>query len=438
MTMMQKEFDANLYRLTEPRTQSCRVLLAVSGGIDSMTMAHLFLNSSLKIPFAVAHMNFSLRDESSDGDELHVKKWCEDHAVPFFSKKVDTLTYAKEHSISTQMAARDLRYGWFDELISQHGFDFLAIAHNANDNVETFFLNLMRGTGLRGLSGIRETNGYIIRPLMVFTRARITDFATKEGIVHREDATNSESHYMRNRIRNEVFPHFSMINPSFLTTITNEMHRFSDVSEIMEDLFRSKEGVLYRKQGEVLLVDIQQLNSERFRSYWLFRILDGYGFNESQISDIEASLTAQSGKVFNSAAYVLVRDRDYLKLYPSADDMENEVRLKVRKFAKPDDFNAKEAPEGVLYVDAAKLPSHVSARHPKAGDRFKPFGMKGFKLLSDYFTDLKLDVEQKKREVVVVVTDKNGAEQIVAIAGRRIDDRFKVTEKTRTILQFSL
>ena len=436
--MMQKEFDARLDSLTASRTPGCRILVAVSGGIDSMSMASLFLNSSLSIPFSVAHMNFSLRGESSDGDEAHVRDWCESNGVEFFSKCVDTLAYAAEMSVSTQMAARDLRYSWFDELATEHGFEYLAIAHNLNDNVETFFLNILRGTGLKGLSGIRESNGRIIRPLMGFTRKQIEDYAESAGIIHREDATNKESHYLRNRIRNEVFPHFAMINTSFLNTVSNEMRRFGDVYEIMEDLYREKEGTVYRTEDGVLMMDIAALVREKNRRYWIYRILDGYGFNDAQLSQIEASLDSQSGKCFVSPKYRLVRDREYLKLYPALPADREVPGLHFRKFAKTPAFNPKNAPEGVLFVDAAKVKAPLYARYPQPGDKFRPFGMKGFKLLSDYFTGLKLDVEQKKREVVVATTGKDGAEQIVAIAGRRIDDRFKVTDRTKTILQISL
>lgn len=431
---MQEKFDEMLDRLTAERSYECRILLAVSGGIDSMTMATLFLGSSLGIPFSVAHVNFNLRPHDCDEDQRLVQTWCRRNGIEFFSKSFDTETYAKESAISTQMAARDLRYGWFASLIEEKGFEYLAIAHNLNDSVETFFLNLLRGTGLRGLAGIKVSNGRIIRPLMGFSRDEIDTYAKENGVEYRDDYTNSESHYSRNRIRNEVFPELKIINPSFLATVSSEMKRFSQIGEIMDEIYMHKEPSLLQRSGRMFCIDIEALRSERHRSYWLFRMLEGCGFNESQISQIESSLDAQSGKVFNSPTHTLIRDRQYLKVYPAADNQDL-PRLVVNKMTLPSGFDPKGAPSGVLYVDAARIKGSLTLRRPQAGDRFKPFGMRGFKLLSDFFTDLKLDVEQKKRESVIVLTDRRGRERIVAVAGRRIDDDFKITPATTAILK---
>lgn len=429
---IQSRFDAELDRLTARGGAKMRVLLAVSGGIDSMCMAHLYLHSSLPVEVAVAHVNFSLRGEESDGDQVLVERWCRENGVQFFTKRFDTHAYADEQSISTQMAARDLRYGWFYELMDEHSFEFLSIAHNLNDSVETLFLNMLRGTGLAGISGIRSTNGRIIRPLLGFTRAQIAAFVEENHILYREDSTNRESHYVRNRIRNEVFPHFAQINPSFLNTISTSMKRFSELEDMMAEQLKARNGDLYAIEDGVLYISIDHLKADKYCGYWLFKILSGYGFNDTQIAQIETSLDAQSGKTFISPTHILVRDREFLKVYASDENYQPNVKFKV--VAKPADFDPKSAPQGTLYVDASKVRMPLKYRGWLAADRFKPLGMKGFKKLSDFFIDLKLDVEEKKREMVVTTLDKRGEEQIVCVVGRRIDDRYKVTQRTRKIV----
>lgn len=429
---MQSLFDSKLASLTAQADGRCRILAGVSGGVDSIVMANLLLHSSLKIPFAVAHMNFSLRGGESDGDQEFVEQWCRSAGITFHTKKVDTRAVAQVKGISIEMAARELRYTWFEELCREEGYGFVAVAHNLNDSVETMYLNLLRGTGLRGLSGIRESNGRIIRPLLSFQRTEIEKYAAENNISFRTDSTNADSAYSRNRIRNEIFPQFRKINAAFLETARQEMQRFSRMEEILSEAFESKEGSLYTQKEGALHIDISRLKKEKYREYWLFRLLDGYGFNSTQVAQIDSNLDAQSGSRYVSATHTALFDRGFIKVYPLETAPEQEILW--RRFGRTSEFDPKCAAKGVLYVDAAKVTMPLAARSPLDGDRFRPLGMKGSKLLSDFFTDLKLDLEQKKRQKVVC--DASGA--VVCIAGLRVDDRFKITPETAEILEITL
>jgi tRNA(Ile)-lysidine synthase len=448
---MQDRFDRTLARLTDGRPDS-RVLLAVSGGIDSMTMADLFLHSALRLPLAVAHFNFHLRGADSDGDEALVAGWCRGNGVPFFRQEADTKAYAAAHGLSVEMAARRLRYDWFAGLCREQGFTHLAVAHNLDDNAETLLLHLLRGTGLRGLTGIRETmplpgagdasgsaGVQLIRPLLDFSRREIEAYAVCAGVEFRVDATNADVTIARNRLRHEVFPQLAQINPSFLRTFQTEMRYFGEAEQLLDEVFAAGRADICSDRDGVLCIDIQSLRRKGQCGWWLYRLLEGYGFNADQLASIEHSLDALSGKTFLSATHRLVKDRRELRVYPLAlgpDDLTGV--LDVRTFTVMPGFDPKQKPEDVLFVDADKVRLPLSARPPKDGDRFRPFGMhRGTKLLSDFFTDLKLDVEQKRREVVVTTTNEKGDEVIVAILGRRIDDRFKITAATRTVAAIS-
>ena len=430
---MQHRFDIALGRLSSNLGRRPAVLLAVSGGVDSMTMANLALASPVPERICVAHMNFSLRGEESDGDEAFVKQWCKERGVEFFSRKVDTQAYAGQHGISIEMAARELRYAWFNELLKDKGLDFVAVAHNLNDCAETMYLNILRGTGLRGISGIRPVNGNVIRPMLEFPRSEISRYALRNAIKFRMDSTNMESEYSRNRIRNEVFPQFELINPSFLQAVATSMEHFAAAQEYIEAHLSEEEKLFLSEEDGVIKLDMEALRADRFRSYRMFDILSRYGFNAAQVKQIEESLNAGSGKRFSSPTHTLVRDRKTLNIYPLEADTEFTIEVDIMD--KPEDFDPKAAPQGVLYVDADKLKLPLKCRAWQAADRFRPFGMKDFRKLSDFFSDLKLDVEQKKRQRIVTTLDADGAERIVCIAGLRIDDRFKVTSATKRIAE---
>ena len=430
---MQRSFDIALDRLLGDYRGP--LLLAVSGGVDSMVMLHLALHSALKPKIAVAHVNFSLRPGDCDKDEALVRETCADAGIPFHTKKFDTATYAAGKGISIEMAARELRYGWFAELMSDKGYGRLLVAHNQNDAAETLMLNMLRGTGLRGLGGIRKVNGAVIRPMLGFSRARIESFAAGHGIAYREDVTNSDTAIARNRIRHNVFPEFEKINPSFLNTFSQEMERFGQASEILDELFMAKRAELCSESDGAVCISLDRLATEPHKEYWMYRILEPYGFTASQIADALEAIGAQSGKEFISAGYRLLRDRDCFKIYPLEET--STPKLEVTVFDRPEGFDPRNHPADTLYADADTLPKPLQVRPWRNGDRFTPLGMHGSRLVSDFFTDLKLDLEQKQRAGVVFWEDADG-QHIAAVAPYRIADRHKITPSTTRIAEIKL
>lgn len=428
---MQRAFDTTLERLLG--NWRGPVLLAVSGGIDSMTMLYLVQHSALNIDFAVAHVNFSLRPGHCDKDQELVYEACTEAGIPFYTKKFDTAAYASEKGLSIEMAARELRYGWFSSLMDEHGYGYLLVAHNQNDSAETMMLNLLRGTGLRGLCGIRETNGNIIRPMLGFSRADIEAFAIKNHIRFREDSTNNDVEISRNRLRHNVFPEFEKINPSFLNTFSAEAGHFAQAEEILDELFAEKRASLGNERDGVACISIEALAAEPHKAYWMFRLLAPCGFTPAQIESALAAIDAQSGKEFCSATHRLIRDREFFKLYPLTDTPL--PRIEVTVFDRTGDFDPRKHPADVLYADADTIQLPLKVRPWSNGDRFRPLGMQTSRLVSDFFSDLKLDLEQKHRAGIVVFEDQEG-EHITAVAGipsPRIDDRYKITPTTKRI-----
>lgn len=448
--MIQKEFDHNITSFLPHFSNSDRFLLAVSGGIDSMCMANLFYSSPLKLTFGIANVNFKLREEEGRGDQLMVKHWAEERGIPFYEIEFNTSEYAQEHSISTQMAARELRYNWFNLLMEEHHYDHLAIAHNISDSAETLFLNLLRGTGMKGLAGIRRTNGKIVRPLITITREDIAKYVADNNVPYREDRTNRESHYHRNRLRNVVFPEFKKINPSFIHTVTRSTAYFTQAEELLNDLYRQKEGVLYTTStdlngGVSVIVNIPSLMEDKHKDYWLYRILSEYGFNSSQIDSVSEALLGQSGKVFTSSTHELIIDRGEIKIYPIMDDTHAEfminssgvynykgMKFKIDFFVKNRDFNPYTTPDH-LYFAADHLKFPLICRGWLSADKFKPLGMKGFKKLSDFFKDLKMDKRGKESQPIIISGD-----DIVCLPGLRIDERYKIKTSTKLIVEVIL
>ena len=440
---IEQEFRSALLSLSEGSVEGHRYLLGVSGGIDSMCMAELFLRCDLKPDFALAHVNFSLRGDESDGDMRSVQAWGERNGIKVYTRIFDTKAYAAEHSLSTQMAARDLRYGFFSELMDSEGFDFLSIAHNLDDSIETIFLNIARGTGLKGLSGIPVRNGRIIRPLLGVSRAEIREYVESSSISYRDDHTNFESHYARNRVRNIIFPEFRKINPSFLNTVRRDSEYFRQASDIIGDLYEEISSRICRTEEGVFLIDVPGLIACRHYGYWLYMILRDYGFNSGQVSDMERCLaSAQSGRLFRSGSHELVLGKDSIKVYPLQKEEDTEfviegpgvydykgLRFRIEFFPKPSGFNPV-SDGSSLYFAADRLKMPLLCRGWRPADRFRPFGMRqGSKKLSDFFTDLKLDRVRRTSQPVIL----DAAGNIVCLPGLRIDDRYKIKAQTTAV-----
>lgn len=317
--MIQKSFDRTIVGLVPEKETA---LLAVSGGIDSICLASLFLNSSAGRRFAVAHCNFHLRGEDSDSDEALVAAWCGRNGVRYHKVDFDTEQYASVHSVSIEMAARELRYDWFASLCKDNGYYGVAVAHNANDNAETLILNLLRGTGLRGITGMQtesvvpvtkdELSGVrLLRPMLSFSREQIVEYVAANSLEYHDDRTNAETVYKRNRIRHLVFPVFESLNPSFLTTFAREMNAFSEVQEIADDYFISVRDGVCEPAGkdELLRVNAVRLCHLKHYKYVLYRLLETYGFRDRLLEPVVRLLESGktfSGKVFEAPGYELI------------------------------------------------------------------------------------------------------------------------------------
>ena len=461
-----------------------RILVAVSGGVDSMCLADLCLNNYEPERFALAHCNFCLRGEESDGDQALVQDWAEKHGVQYHMTSFDTEAYAVKESISIEMAARDLRYKWFAELCKEYGYAAVAVAHNANDNAETLILNLLRGTGLRGLNGMSlvseipisesaEYDGqqesadmkkpYLIRPILECTRKMIEGYAFVHKVPYRTDSTNSSSDYKRNRIRNEVFPIFEKINPSFIRTLNREMGYFAEAAEIVDDYCAQQ---IAGQDGHH--ISVPELLSHKHWRYLLYYMLEPYGFNASSLSSIEDLLESDrtiSGKRFESQTHELIIERTDLCVRPlssasfnddalpliqkrTAHIMEvrcpgiynfNGCRWQVEELDRTEDMPLKQ-PHGVLIADGEKLGFPFVCRRWRYGDWMIPFGMKGRKKVSDIFADLKFTSQEKDQAIMMVDCRGELAEQqhIAGIIGLRMDDRYKVTPTTKKIIRITL
>jgi tRNA(Ile)-lysidine synthase len=404
-----------------------KLILALSGGIDSMVLADLLLKA--KADFVLAHCNFHLRGEESDGDERFVREYAERNGLTIYVKQFDTMGYAKERGVSIEMAARDLRYAWFEELCQQLNYDYIAVAHHADDQLETFFINLLRGAGLRGLKGMQSVNGHIVRPLLNVSREEIRQYATENGIEWREDHTNAETQFLRNKIRHELLPVIDGISKEGRASILKSISHLGSENELYRELLQEKLFGVVKKEGEVQRLLTGNSQFSIFNAQLLFEWLRDYGFNSDQVHFIHEAMNGQPGTTYFSSTHRLTIERDGLELTPICQKSDTSIEISYQQIAKDEDYMLDPSPE-VAQLDYNKLTFPLQLRKWQAGDRFHPLGMKGSRLLSDYLKDLKLTTSQKENVSVLVTPN----DEIVWVVGYRIDDRFKVTDKTKNIL----
>ena len=420
-----------------------KIILAVSGGIDSVAMCQLFYLA--RFQFAIAHCNFHLRGDESDEDSVFVKQLAEKYKVPFFITDFNTTEYARSQGISIEMAARDLRYNWFDELLKKQNYQYVAIAHQLDDSVETFFINLLRGTGIAGLHGIQPKQNKFIRPLLFITREELEHFIKKEKLEYRQDSTNQSTEIRRNFIRHKIIPLFKEMNPAFLQTMQENMERLKETESIFRKIISHEIPLLVDKKNDKIHIPIEKLKQRESSKIFLFEILTTYGFNSSAIEDIAKSLNDISGKQFFSPSHRLVRDRKYLIITPlqsaekngtllidsTIQSVETPVKLSISQSKNSKHQISKNNNIASLDFDKLKFPLEI--RRWRKGDFFYPFGMNGKKKLSDFFIDNKFSILEKENAWLLCSENK-----IVWLIGHRIDNRFRITHQTKKVYKIEL
>ena len=438
-TLSIKPYAARL-RLLE---SGSKVLAAVSGGIDSMVMLHLLYDAGINI--VAAHCNFGLRGDESNLDEDFVRTETSKLDIPCRVEHFDTSAYSAQNGISIQMAARELRYRWFHELSIQENCDTIAIAHNRDDRVETLLINLARGTGIHGLTGIKPKNGKIIRPLLFASRKEIEDYATSHHVSFREDSSNSTDKYARNYIRHHVIPGLEQYFQGIQQTLDRDIDHFSAVELFYNEAIERYKNQIVTTKEDLTYIDLHGLSKSPSPPTLLYEILKSYGFPNTIAAEILEEHEYPSGRQFFSDTHRLVYDRQSLVLHKTNNEPLHEclidehtistydpIRLEINKFDNYPGFMY-DTRQNVACFDGSKLQYPLLLRKWKHGDTFRPLGMKHMKKVSDFFIDAKLSLIEKERCWVLV-----SGGQIAWIAGWRIDDRFKITDKTTKVVKFSV
>ncbi|MGN7514026.1 MAG: tRNA lysidine(34) synthetase TilS [Allomuricauda sp.] len=420
-----------------PFLKGQRLLLACSGGVDSVVLTHLCVAEGMDV--ALAHCNFNLRGEESDGDETFVRELASKLKLEVFVKRFDTEQYAEKKRLSVQMAARELRYQWFDELLRNKGFDYVLTAHHADDSLETFLINLSRGTGIEGLSGIPEVNKKVVRPLLPFSRGEILGYAQSENHHWREDSSNVSTKYLRNKIRHNIVPNLKELHPTFLQNFLHTQHHLQQTNGMVNQHLHELKAELFLEGEGVIKIDIDELQKLQPLESYLYGLFKDYGFTEW--NDVKNLLTAMSGKQVFSRTHQLLKDRDHLIL----SEIKNRVNETYTVYLEGDTSKlpvdllfehtetVEKQDENVIFLDKKKLNFPLVLRKWEKGDYFYPFGMQGKKKLSKFFKDEKMNLVSKEKQWLLC----SGGD-IVWVVGKRADERFRVGDSTEEIIKVTL
>jgi len=434
------------------------LLLAVSGGADSVALCELCYQAGFL--FEIAHCNFQLRGAESERDEQFVIELAKKYGAKLFVEKFETIKYAEQNKVSIEVAARELRYQWFDELLKaddgrpttgdqhstfniQHS-TYLLTAHHANDNVETLLMNFFKGTGIKGLRGMLPRQGKIIRPLLFAKREEIISFINENNLAFVEDSSNSSDKYTRNYFRNQLIPSIQKVFPQVEENLINNIERFKEIEILYrQSIDLHKKKLLEQKGNEIHIPVLKLLKSKPLKTI-AYEIIKNYGFTSHQTDEAIALLYAESGKYISSASHKIIRNRNWLIIAPintleanhiliNDADVEIDFELGKLKLKKHPNSNEKpSASKEIATLDLKNIAFPLLLRKWKQGDYFYPLGMKGKKKLSKFFIDQKMSLTDKER-IWVIESNK----KIIWIVGQRIDDRFKITDKTKDVLSIS-
>jgi tRNA(Ile)-lysidine synthase len=425
------------------------ILIACSGGVDSMVLLEVLVN--LKYKIAVAHCNFNLRGAESDGDAVFVEQYCLNNKIDFYYKKFDTKKYKQEQKISTQMVARTLRYEWFEQIRKENGFHFIATAHHLDDQLETILLNFTKGTGVNGLKGMLPKNNFIIRPMLAVSKLDILQFATEKNIEYRTDSSNDSKDYLRNKIRHDVVPILSEINPSLIQNINSFSNYMIDAQILIEAQIKAIKKKCWSEKNGTILIYMNYIKTHRAKYTILYYLLKDFGFTQDSLLNILESKHVSTQ--FFSPTHRLIVDRNKL-IVSYIHQEKNEILLfdkipnqiifndiKIQcKIVPIEKLNIKYI-NNYAYIDVAKISLPLKIRFLNEGDYFYPFGLGksknaskiGKKKVSKYFRDEKLNLLEKENTAIIFSDEK-----VVWLVGHRIDDRFKITAQTTKVLKLKL